>query len=81
MLRVNLALVCILCPYLYRFPYHLPCETDGLITLVLPGTGTETWTNGVVWFYVEFFTLYLNKDKNKNLLRPIVLVPFPIPAM
>ena len=34
----------------------------------------------VVWFYVEPFTLYLNKDRGWHLLSPIVLVAIPVPA-
>ena len=32
----------------------------------------------VVWFYVEPFTLHLNRDRGWHLLSPIVLVPIPV---
>ena len=40
----------------------------------------EEW---VVWFYVEPFTLQLNRDRDQHLLFPIVLVldPDPVPAL
>ena len=31
----------------------------------------------VIWIYVEPFTLFLNRDKGRHLLSPIVLVPVP----
>ena len=34
----------------------------------------------VVWFYVEPFTLHLNKDRGWHLLSPIVLVLVPVPV-
>ena len=34
----------------------------------------------VVWFYVEPFTLYMNRDSGRDLLYPIVLVPVPVPV-
>ena len=33
-----------------------------------------------VWFYVEPFTLYLNRHRGQNLLSTIVLVPVPVPV-
>ena len=49
---------------------------QGLIILADSGTGTgrdmDKW---VVWFYVEPFTLHLNRDRGRHLLSPIILVP------
>ena len=39
--------------------------------------GMDEW---VVWFYVEPFTLHLNRDRGQHLLSPIVLVPVPVPV-
>ena len=35
----------------------------------------------VVWFYVEPFTLHLNRDRGLHLLSPILLVPVPVPVL
>ena len=35
----------------------------------------------VVWVYVEPFTLYLNGDRDRQLLSPIALVPVPVPVL
>ena len=34
----------------------------------------------VVWFYVEPFTLHLNRDRGQHLLSPIVLVSVLVPV-
>ena len=34
----------------------------------------------VAWFYIEPFTLHLNRDRNQHLFSPIVLVPVPVPV-
>ena len=35
----------------------------------------------VVWFYVEPFTLHMNRDRGQFLLSPIVLVPVLVSAL
>ena len=35
----------------------------------------------VVWFYMESFTLHMNRDRGRHLLSPIFLVPFPVPVL
>ena len=46
------------------------------------GTGTKTWTNGLYSFmyYIEPFTLHLNRDRGQHLSSPIVLVLVPVPV-
>ena len=54
----------------YIIVYHAGCLQDG-------GHDVDEW---VVWFYVELFTLHLNRDSGQNLLCPLVLIPVLVPV-
>ena len=45
-------------------------KTDGLFTLAVSGIGTRTLTNGLYGFYVEPFTLHLNRDREEWVTYP-----------
>ena len=41
--------------------------------------GDQDMDEWVVWFYVEPFTLHLNRDMGRHLLSPMVVIPVPVP--